>query len=79
MDRIYRGAKLMVRWTDSDGEECAYEFYKLTRSMMDYLELFEELDNDVGIIECEDIIREFAMEWVKFVQAERKDAEDEGY
>lgn len=69
----------MTTWTDSDGNECDYEFIAIRNQLITYLELFEELDGKVTKQEAEETLREFVGKMVQHIINDREDNEDEGY
>ena len=68
-----------MNWTDSDGNECVYEFISLRNQLINYLELFEELNGEVTKQEAEDVIRVFAERMSNYIMEDRENNEDEGY
>ncbi len=69
----------MANWTDSDGNECVYEFISLRNQLIDYLELFDELNGEVTEQEAEAVIRQFSVTMVQYLIENREDNEDKGY
>ena len=64
-------------FTDSEGTTAVWEFIALRDKLIDYLELFGELDGEVTKQEAETLIRQFSMIMVTYLLEDRAENKNE--